>query len=561
MLCTHYPVHAVYSESTLQLHSKNHVAQLESPIAFVLHCSAAFKVNVVSFALCLMMELMQVPEDGEYQLRVRAQSTTEKQPVTNWRLTIDSTPPKITFIAEPPAVMLSDVMVMRVKAEEEHVTWQCALLGGDFESVSTELLKPSCNVTGDGVIEYGSLQDGSMYTSAVRAVDSVGNASPVHVHRFLVDLSAPKVQQMHSVNATRADSVDFTFAVADGVAGTGIASVMCGVRWLGNGVAGDTNWEACEEIDAPAGSTEECEGCLWYMHRIETPEEGVWGLKVRTHDVYNQTDVRKEEVVVVDRHPPEATWEQSQAPRNPSPPSFALHVQAVDQGPYKSNLNGALCAVQESGAKSHGYFEDQKGSDVVLDAQGGGVWDKSASEMAFVDVHGEIRAGNLGTWYHCSLPVVLNSLSSGTYDCSVKPVDWAGNAGQALTIEVTVDESLAPDAEMRFGAQRRHLKAWQLGMIVAAGATIVLVAICLTIWSSRRRQAGGSRTHIHEAYTSQGWSADLSSDLRAQEHDRIHQALDDSLLCAVCDASKEQHKYEKSIRLAMQASLHECSRS
>ena len=111
---------------------------------------------------------VQAPTDGEYQLRVRTQSGTLKRPVSTWRLTVDSTPPNVTFLAAPPAVMLSDVAVMRVTADEEDVRWQCALLDGDFSHVRPELLKPSCNMSSDGTIEYGGLQDGSQFTSAVR---------------------------------------------------------------------------------------------------------------------------------------------------------------------------------------------------------------------------------------------------------------------------------------------------------------------------------------------------------------------------------------------------------
>jgi hypothetical protein len=337
--------------------------------------------------------MVQVEEDGEFQVRVRAQSSTHARSVTSWRLTIDSTAPNVTFVAVPPAVMLSDVAVLRVKADEEGVRWQCALLDGDFDSVRVELLKPSCNISGDGTIEYGGLQDGSMYTSALRAVDRVGNASPVSIHRFLVDLSPPKVQAMHYTNATRDEFVDFVFGVEDGAAGTGVSTVLCGVRWLGNGAAGDTDWVECEDAERPDASGEECPACGWYMHRVDTPEEGVWGLSVRTRDQYNQTEVSKEAVVVVDRSAPEATWEKSQAPRNPSPPSFTLHVQALDTGPYKSGLNGALCAVQKSGAKLDANFEDQKVADVVVEAEG---YEAQGSRMRFVDTAGISQDGDLG---------------------------------------------------------------------------------------------------------------------------------------------------------------------
>lgn len=487
---------------------------------------------------------------------MRAQSSTLERPVTSWRLTIDSTPPKVTFLAAPPEVMLSDVVVMRVKADEEDVQWQCALLDGDFEAVSTELLKPSCNISNDGTIEYGGLQDGSMFTSAVRAVDRVGNASPIHVHRFLVDLSAPEVRAMQFLNATRENHAEFVFGVDDGAAGTGVAAVICGVRWLGNGAAGDTDWVDCEDADSPAHPVEECDGCEWYMHRIEAQEEGMWGLSVRTRDLLNQTQVSNEAVVVIDRHAPEATWEQSKAPRNPSPPSFTLHVQALDTGPYKSGLNGALCAVQKFGTEPDDDFELQRGADVVLDAERGDR-ERGYSSFAFLDTLGNVQDGHLGTWHHCSLPVKLQSVPSGNYDCFVKPLDWAGNAADALTMPVTVDEGLAPHSSVTVGGERQHMKAWQAGLVASAAVTVLLAVACFAVWSSRRRRRQVSESHVqhlYEASTSHGWSAELSADLRSAEQDRIQRALDESLLSAGLDASKAQRRHEKAMQLAAQPS-------
>lgn len=490
---------------------------------------------------------MQAPEDGEYQLRVRTLGDTSRRPVTSWRLTIDSTPPSVTFLAAPPDVMLSDVAVMRVKADEEEVTWQCALLDGDFPTVSIELLKPSCNISRDGTIEYGGLKDGAMFTSAVRAIDRVGNASPMRLHRFLVDLSAPEVRAVNFANATRKEYAEGVFGVDDGAAGTGVASVMCGVRWLGNGAAGDTDWVACKGADAPGTPVEECDSCNWYMHRIDTPQEGMWGFSVRTRDVYNQTKVSPEAVVVVDRHAPEATWERSKAPRNPAPPSFTLHVQTLDQGTYKSGLNGALCAVQKVGADLDDAFERQREADVVLGAVGSASREDDA-KIAFVDTLGNLQDGYLGTWHHCSLPVQLQSLPSGSFDCFVKVVDWAGNAGAALSTQVTVDKALAPQSTVTVGGERQRLKPWQAGLVVSGAVTVLLATALFAVWASRRRRRQVTESyvqHLYEASTSHGWSAELSADLQSQEQDRMQRALDESMLSAGLDASKAQHKYEK----------------
>lgn len=500
---------------------------------------------------------LQAPADGEFQLRVRTQSGPLKRPVSSWRFTIDSTPPNIKFLAVPPAVMLSDVAVMRVVADEENVSWQCALLDGDFSHVRPELLKPSCNMSSDGTIEYGGLQDGSKFTSAVRAVDRVGNESPIRIHRFLVDLSAPEVRSMQFLNATRDKYADFVFGVDDGAAGTGIAAVMCGVRWLGNGAAGDTDWVECDSSEAATSSGEECEACEWFMHRIDTQEEGMWGLSVRTRDRLNQTQVSNEAVVVVDRSPPEATWEQSKAPRNPSPPSFVLHAQSLDKGPYKSGLNGALCALQRSDHAPDSTFQKQEGEDVVLDASGRA--DDEGGSFTYMDALGHAQDGQLGTWHHCSLPVQFQSVPSGEYDCYVKVVDWAGNtAADALTMEVTVDAALAPQSTVTVGAEKQHMNAWQAGLVASAAVSVLLAVAACAVWSSKRRRRQASQSHaarLYEASTSHGWSAELSADLQAQEQDRVQRALDESLLSAGLDASKAQLRHEKAMQLAAHASL------
>jgi hypothetical protein len=81
----------------------------------------------------------------------------------------------------------------------------------------------------------------------------------------------------------------------------------------------------------------------------------------------------------------------------------------------------------------------------------------------------------------------------------VKAVDWAGNGAEALTMQVTIDESLVPHSTVTVGGEREEFKAWQAGLVASAAVTILMAVACIAVLS------------------------DLADIIRTTEHDTRHQ--------------------------------------
>lgn len=472
-------------------------------------------------------------------------------------------------------MLLTDAVIIQVAADEEAVDWQCALIDGNFSTVAAELLAP-CRITASGLIEYGAqqgagrngsggaLDDGKSYTFAVRALDAVSNASPTQLRHFLVDLSAPEVRGLTVPNATRAESVPIAFGVTDGAAGTGVESVECGLRWLGNSPDSETHWVVCNQTAAPENNAA-CRSCLWYTYEIKTVEQGIWGFSVRTRDGANQTNATAEASIVVDREAPEASWATAGIPRNPAPPDFQMQIEAIDQGAYKSGVQGGLCALVPVGEAGDEAFQAQAQAAVLLLPLAG---QHSSSRFQYNDPSMHIRSAGFSAWFLCALPVQVRGVPSGTYQFDVRPVDNAGNVGPALSTNVTVQASLAPDAALAKGGEARPMKTWVLGLLVTGGVLVCVVAAGIAIWASRRRRrAPGISRQPHEG-TGTGVGVTViclpDSSERTQtdraalaKHDelRLNQALEQSMLEAGVHASRAQHRDDTALELAIQASL------
>eukprot|EP00892_Ulva_mutabilis_P005337 jgi/Ulvmu1/3175/UM015_0216.1 len=515
--------------------------------------------------------------DGERRVRVRTASRGATNVVSVWRLSIDATPPKVLFRKEPPAVLLADAAIIQVAADEEGVEWECALIDGNFSVVDVELLKP-CQISAEGLIEYGTAQvagdsgggallDGQQYTFAVRAVDTVGNASPIQMRQFLVDLSAPQVRGMVVPKATRGKALQIEFAVTDGQAGTGVQSVECGLRWLGNSPDSETQWDPCERINAPEdGSADSCIGCAFYQYTIETAEQGIWGFSVRTRDGANQTNTTNEASTVVDRRAPDASWATAGTPRNPAPPSFAMQIEAIDQGPYKSGVRGILCALVPKGQEVSEKFQEQADADVLMPLVS---W-QANPDFDYADTSQQFQFGGFGIWHLCSLPARIQNVPSGSFRFDARPVDNAGNVGPTLTTIVTVVGSLAPDAALSKGGEARVMELWVIGLLVMAGVLVCAAAAGIAIWASRRRQqtprqngrVSSGRTHGvtvirlpgSPEHTRAGWD-----DMAKQDDVRMKRALDMSMLDAGVHASRAQQRDDNALELAIQASLRSLS--
>lgn len=521
---------------------------------------------------------MQAEADGEVRVRVRTAIGSSRNVVSTWRLSIDSTSPVVTFRREPPAVLLTDAVIIQVAADEEGVVWQCALIDGNFSTIAAELLTP-CRITAAGLIEYsaqqdpgdsgsgGALVDGKEYTFAVRALDSVGNASPTQLRHFLVDLSAPEVRGLSIPNATREEVVNVEFAVTDGAAGTGVASVECGLRWLGNSPDTETRWDMCKRMKVPKGDAV-CRACAWYTHAIETVEQGIWGFSVRTRDGANQTNATAEASIVVDRQAPQASWATAGIPRNPAPPNFQLGIEAIDQGAYKSGIQGGLCAVVPEGEAAGSAFQEQADADVLLMPLAG---QHGTPRFDYTDTLMRQRRASFNGWYLCALPVQVRSVPSGTYRFHVRPVDNAGNVGPALSANVTVEGSLSPDAALAKGGEARSMETWVLTLLIAGGVLVCTCAAGVAMWASRRRR-GPSDSRGAPVGTGHGPGvtvfrlSESEDESRSQQaavfkHDewRMNRALELSMLEAGVHASRAQHRDDTALELAIQASLQQQS--
>jgi hypothetical protein len=521
---------------------------------------------------------VQATKDGEYRIRFRSLSASVTNAPTTWRLTIDSTPPQISFTVEPPKYVSSDTVLMKVSSNEEGITWSCALLEGDHAAVDAVLLKP-CPEVNTGTLKYHGLGDGKRYTFAIRATDSFGNASPIVLRKWLVDASAPALHGVSFVRATRDKQVNMTFGVSDGPAGTGVRSVDCGVRWLGNGPQPQANWLPCNRSTTPPAqdpSAAACPDCVWYKQLIETEDEGRWGFSVRTSDNANQTFTSEEAVVVVDRTAPRAAWAAGGIPRDPSPPTFSFTLDTVDNGPYKSGIRGALCALDVPSATFTENFKKQANSTVLL-PETAAVGDAAQGEkFEVVEPGGTTREAKLGAWYVCGAPVKVQKVKSGTYLFSAKPLDEAGNLGPMLQRQVTVDERLAPDQPIKVGGERRKVSKGVYAIISTIAMVLVLLVLIVSLIAHRRRRrqrleaevaaAGGAlpgglggttRTGLFgdSGGTSSGNGSRILAEREVMDKARIDKAIELSMLEAGMQASRRAQRDDTALKLAIEASL------
>ena len=74
--------------------------------------------------------------------------------------------------------------------------------------------------------QYMSLADG-WYRFELAATDRVGNSARNITREFLVDTTPPTITAVAFPVATRAENVTVTFAVSDGLAGSGVALMEC----------------------------------------------------------------------------------------------------------------------------------------------------------------------------------------------------------------------------------------------------------------------------------------------------------------------------------------------
>ena len=602
---------------------------------------------------------MQAESDGDFQLRLRTTDSALDNAPASWRFTIDSTPPRVTFTTEPPKVVLADTVLMKVSSNEEGVVWHCALLQIDGKSVDPSLLRSCSRVQGDGSIKYAGLRDGSRYTFALRATDAFGNASPVATRRWLVDASAPRVHGLSAIpQGTRDTSLTLRLGVTDGKAGTGVASVECGVRWLGKSPETQPKWGACKRArgdayspsspaigsrsdplggsqgsadgaggsgaspDAEAGGAPasrrlqsqlssahsedtafagavgrrllqaegSCRGCTWYEQQLDTKEQGMWGFTIRTADNANQTFTSEEAAIFVDRVAPQATFAQEGRPRDPSPPELTVPLDVTNPGRYKSPVVGALCALLHKSDEQSAAFEKQRSADVLLQPKIGA---SGQGDFSFADLDGDKAAASFATWHLCAEPVSLSSVPSGRYVLHVKALDAAGNAGDASTLQLTVDASLDPNDPLGLRGRRALDTVAIVFIALAAGLVVATVALAVVLASRRRRKNRAAmqlrsygRGASHDPAGSRlprGWHvahvegdfSDVQSSSggripahaamhghRGSEHDdvdkqRMSRALELSMLEAGVSASRQQHHDDEAMKLAIQKSLRE----
>jgi hypothetical protein len=523
---------------------------------------------------------MQARQDGEYRIRFRAQSASVTNAPTTWRLNIDSTPPQINFTVEPPRYVSSDTVLMKVTSSEEGTTWDCALLEGDQASVDAGLLKP-CPEAATGTLQYHGLGDGKRYTYAIRATDSFGNTSPIVLRKWLIDASAPALHAANFTRATRDSRVNMTFGVSDGPAGTGVKSVDCGVRWLGNGPQPQADWRECNRSKGPplvaAGgesAAAACPDCLWYTKLIDTEDEGRWGFSVRTADKANSTFTSKEAVLVVDRTAPRAAWAAGGIPRDPSPPTFSFTLDTVDSGPYKSGIRGALCALARSHATPTTAFKKQANASVLLPETAAAGDTAQGEKFEVIEPGGATREASQGSWYVCGAPIKLQKVRSGTYTFSAKPLDEAGNVGPMLQRQITVDERLSPDQPIRVGGGRRARRTTTFAIVGVVAAALTTLLVIASVFAYRRRRKrlaaaeraapGGvgvstSRLGIvgsgDSGRMSSGNESRILADREAVERARMDKAIELSMLEAGLEASRRATREDTALKLAIEASL------
>ena len=512
---------------------------------------------------------VQAPVDGEFRVRLRAAAgaaAATANPATEWRLTIDSTPPTVVFDTEPPEIVLTDTILMRVSSNEEGVTWECALQRLDTDAIAQDLLRP-CDLQPGGVIQYGDLMDGSTYTFGIRATDGAGNASPILLRQWLVDAGPPRLVGPMFPAATRDEEVTLRFSVTDGPAGTGLASVLCGVRWLGASPAADADFVPCAAAAAAARRLRQadCPACEAFEHVLPTEEEGIWGFTVRATDGANQTLTTPEATIVVDRVAPQATW--AQLPRNPSPSVFTFTMDVVDDGPYPSAIVGSLCALSRAGDARDAAFSRQANASVVLD-ETATAGTTMAADFVFQDVDGVSQQGAFATWYPCGAPANFSGVESGAFVLQAMPVDAAGNAGAVLAADIAVDASLAVDDVQTVGDGARSIGQQTFIIIGAVAAAVVVLAFVGIVLASRHRRrstraALRSANASHELQPMSGGAFPVPTRGRGaaggivgdDEATRMERALELSMVQAGVEASRQQQRDDIALKLAIEASL------
>jgi hypothetical protein len=504
-------------------------------------------------------------------VRVRTTKRTLVNVTTQWRFSIDSTPPNITFVVEPPRIVLSSSVLMKVSSNEEGTTWECALLQADAKAIDLSLLK-RCDILDGGTIQYKDLQDGGVYTFALLATDPPGNKSPVAIRRWRVDATAPKMYGVSIPEATRDTVVHLHFGVSDGPAGTGVKTVNCGVRWLGNTPETQATWAPCRRAQVQSTARrrlagQNCTTCIWYEHLLLTEDEGVWGFTVKTADNANQAYTSPEASITVDRVGPQASWATAGVPRSPSPSDIVFKLATVDSGPYNSAVTGSLCSLTQLGAVLSDDFNKQSNATVVLDGVGG---PGTLTDFQYIATDGSSQPGTFATWHMCNAPAQLSRVPSGMYTFRAKPLDAAGNVGKQLQSPVTVDEHLSRDGSK--GNSKRGVKDRTYGIIGGVAAMLLCAVLVIVVVASRRRSA-------HRRTATEGVTAEvqrraaLAHDTMFQGSDnsrdashilaqhpmrdqvRIDRALELSMIEAGIQASRSQQREEQEMKLAIEASL------
>lgn len=325
----------------------------------------------------------------------------------------------------------------------------------------------------------------------------------IKTESFLVDASPPVIHGLTVPSGTRAKSVAIGFGVEDGPSGTGVASVVCGVRWLGLNPSANVTWSPCTPAEAPGsnGSSrrrrlhsaelaaqiaplhsadgealeargtaagphparsllqatpgDSCASCDWFRIDLDTEEEGRWGVLVSVTDGANQTYTTPEAVMTVDRMAPNAWLAGKGLPRSPSPSTFQYVWDYTDTGRYESGENGALCLLVSADV---GTLPDstqaQSGADVVLPGTPAPAVPLDGDAGCAARVGG--GCAELGVWQRCPSPAVYSGVETGAYVFRVKPVDAAGNAGAVMAAPtLTVDSSLSLDAAQRRGKKKK----------------------------------------------------------------------------------------------------------
>eukprot|EP00887_Chlorella_sp_A99_P001740 scaffold19.g1740.t1 len=414
--------------------------------------------------------------DGNYTFSARAVGSSDVSTAAISTFSIDSVPPTVNITEKPSAIITSSSATLQFVSSKEGSSFKCRLVSKTDPSSAVADYKPCSSP-----LNYANLADGQ-YDFAVHAIDLVGNqGSPVNTS-FAVDTQPPVFTSLSVPAAVSQPSVNISFTVDDGPAGTGIKNVTCRFRPLSLA-------SSAQNISSPQFEWALCTSPVAYTKLAE----GRYGLTLRASDNAGLVNTTAEQDMFVMLTTPKVNVTAAptmQAPvpstvtfafadatgvpaaARPNITTYQTMVRATDQQTFwaQRNASSGSSSIKLSSLGRRLMAAAAVGQHRWLAAG----WLASGRRLLQVassaSVGATLSADAVGSWTNCSSPCTYTGLSSGFYSFSV---------------DASLDSSTG-------------LPTWAIIAIAAGGGTVVLILSALLTWwccRLRKRRAEAAAAH------------------------------------------------------------------